>query len=48
MSNRSLGRLPGEGAPLSGNTVPRLKKRWEPELQSWQTKKLDHVEAVHL
>jgi transposase-like protein len=40
--------LLGEGAPLSGPTVARLKEKWQGELAVWQTRRLDEVEVVYL
>ena len=40
--------LLGEGAPLSGATVARLKEKWQGELALWQGRRLDEVEAVYL
>ena len=40
--------LLGEGAPLSGPTVARLKEKWHGELAVWQTRRLDAVEVVYL
>ena len=40
--------LLGEGAPLSGPTVARLKEKWHGELAVWQTRRLDEVEVVYL
>lgn len=39
--------LLGDGAPLSGATVARLKEKWQEELTLWQTRRLDDVEAVY-
>ena len=39
--------LLGDGAPLSGPTVARLKEKWQEELTLWQTRRLDDVEAVY-
>lgn len=40
--------LLGDGAPLSGSTVARLKEKWQGELAIWQGRRLDEVEAVYL
>jgi len=40
--------LLGEGAPLSGSTVARLTEKWQADLEEWQTRRLDEVEAVYL
>jgi transposase-like protein len=40
--------LLGEGAPLSGNTVARLKEKWQAELEIWQSRSLDDVEPVYV
>lgn len=40
--------LLGDGAPLSGPTVVRLKEKWHTELAQWQTRRLDEVEVVYL
>jgi putative transposase len=40
--------LLGDGAPLSGSTVARLKEKWQGELAIWQGRRLDEVDAVYL
>lgn len=40
--------LLGDKAPLSGPTVARLKETWHAELEEWQSRQLDDVEAVYL
>ena len=40
--------LLGEGAPLSGRTVARLKERWEAEWRAWRARRLDELQAVCL
>jgi putative transposase len=40
--------LLGDGAPLSGSTVARLKAKWRAELEEWQTRRLDDVEVAYL
>jgi putative transposase len=40
--------LLGEGAPLSGPTVARLKQKWQRELALWQTRRLADAEVVYL
>jgi transposase-like protein len=40
--------LLGNEAPLSGSTVARLKEKWGAELEEWQTRRLDDVEAAYL
>lgn len=40
--------LLGDGAPLSGSTVARLKEKWQAELEEWQTRRLDGVEVVYM
>jgi len=39
--------LLGDGAPLSGSTVARLKEKWQGELTLWQTRRLDDVDVVY-
>lgn len=39
--------LLGEGAPLSGSTVARLKEKWQGELAIWQNRRLDELDAVY-
>lgn len=46
--NLALRGLLGEGAPLSGPTVARLKEKWHAELAVWQTRRLDDSEVVYL
>ncbi len=40
--------LLGEEAPISGNTVMRLKEKWEGELAAWNSRRLDDLEVVYL
>lgn len=40
--------LLGDEAPLSGATVARLKEKWHAELEAWQSRRLDDLEAVYL
>jgi transposase-like protein len=40
--------LLGEEAPISGNTVARLKEKWEVELSTWNARPLDDLEVVYL
>jgi transposase-like protein len=40
--------LLGDGAPISGSTLQRLKKAWEEEYQNWKTQSLKGCEAVYL
>jgi len=40
--------LLGEEAPISANTVARLKEKWEGELASWNARRLDDLEVVYL
>jgi len=39
--------LLGDGAPLSGSTVARLKEKWQTEFAQWQRRPLDEVDAVY-
>ena len=39
--------LLGEGAPLSGSTVARLKEKWQAEFVQWQMRPLDDVHPVY-
>lgn len=39
--------LLGDGAPLSGSTVARLKEKWQGELAIWQSRRLDELDAVY-
>jgi putative transposase len=43
----ALRALLGEGAPLSGPTVARLKERWQEDLALWQTRRLDGLDVVY-
>ena len=45
---QALRGLLGEGAPLSGPTVARLKQKWHRELALWQTRRLEDTEVVYL
>jgi putative transposase len=40
--------LLGEEAPISANTVARLKEKWEGELTAWNARRLDELEVVYL
>jgi putative transposase len=40
--------LLGEGAPLSGPTVARLKEKWQAEFAAWKSRRLDDFEVVYL
>lgn len=40
--------LLGDEAPISANTVARLKEKWEGELASWNARRLDDLEVVYL
>lgn len=40
--------LLGEGAPLSGSTVARLKRRWQGQYASWRVRSLVGLQAVYL
>ncbi|MER3425090.1 MAG: IS256 family transposase [Nitrospiraceae bacterium] len=39
--------LVGDGAPLSGSTVARLKEKWQEELVLWQSRRLAELDAVY-
>ena len=34
----------GEGAPLSGPTVARLKEKWQEDLAVWQTRRMEELD----
>ena len=36
--------LLGEGAPLSGPTVARLKEKWQEDLAVWQTRRMEELD----
>jgi putative transposase len=38
--------LLGEDAPFSGNTIARLKEKWQGELAAWNQRRLDDLEVV--
>jgi transposase-like protein len=40
--------LLGEDAPISANTVARLKEKWSAEWEEWSTRRLDELEVVYL
>jgi putative transposase len=40
--------LLGETAPLSANTVLRLKERWAAEYEEWRRRPLDHAQFVYV
>lgn len=40
--------LLGETAPLSANTILRLKERWEQEYEAWRRRPLDHARFVYV
>jgi putative transposase len=40
--------LLGEDAPISANTVARLKEKWHAEYEEWATRRLDELEVVYL
>ncbi len=40
--------LLGEDAPISANTVARLKEKWSAEWEEWSTRRLDELEGVYL
>ena len=40
--------LLGEDAPISANTVARLKEKWHVECEEWGTRRLDELEVVYL
>lgn len=40
--------LLGEGAPLPGSTVARLKQRWQAEYAAWSQRSLAGLQAVYL
>jgi putative transposase len=40
--------LLGDEAPLSANTVARLKTKWQAERAAWDTRPLDNLEPVYL
>lgn len=40
--------LLGEDAPISANTVARLKEKWSLEWEEWSTRRLDELEVVYL
>jgi transposase-like protein len=40
--------LLGEGAPLSGSSIARLKQGWDDEYRAWKTRALGEAEVVYL
>lgn len=40
--------LLGEGAPISANTVARLKEKWSTEWEEWSARRLGELEVVYL
>jgi transposase-like protein len=40
--------LLGDGAPLSANSIGRLKAKWEIEHEAWSRRDLSHLEVVYL
>jgi putative transposase len=40
--------LLGEEAPISANTVARLKEKWEGEFATWNARRLDDLEVTYL
>jgi transposase-like protein len=40
--------LLGDEAPISANTVARLKEKWQTEHESWSSQRLDELEVVYL
>ncbi len=44
----ALRALLGEGAPLSANSIGRLKAKWEIEYEGWSRRDLSDVEVVYL
>jgi len=40
--------LLGEDAPISANTVARLKEKWSAEWEEWSARRLDELEVVYL
>ena len=40
--------LLGDEAPISANTVARLKEKWEGELAAWNARRLDDLEVTYL
>lgn len=42
----ALGGLLGEDAPMSANTVARLKEKWTGEWEAWWTRRLGELEVV--
>jgi len=41
-------KLLGETAPLSANTILRLKERWGEEYEAWRQRRLDHARFVYV
>lgn len=39
--------LLGEDAPISANTVARLKVKWHAEYEQWAMRRLDELEVVY-
>lgn len=44
----ALGGLLGEDAPLSASTIARLKEKWKTELEGWNQRRLEDLEAVYV
>lgn len=40
--------LLGDGAPLSPNSIARLKAKWESEYEEWSKRRLDDLEVTYL
>jgi len=40
--------LLGDGAPLSGSSVARLKAKWAGEFELWNQRSLEDLEVVYL
>ncbi len=40
--------LLGEGAPLSGSSVARLKAKWQAQYEQWNSRSLEDLEVVYL
>jgi hypothetical protein len=40
----ALRALLGDGAPLSGPTVARLKEKWQEDLAVWQTRRMEELD----
>lgn len=46
--DRALRGLLGQEAPISANTIARLKEKWHGEWEEWSSRRLDHLEVVYL